>query len=1005
MVNKKIFLVLGLFLLVAMCFITQASAQAGDASLIAHWKFDDASGTTATDSENDNDGALTNGPIWTTGIIGGALQFDGTDDYVAVPRALGFKSAQGTIAFWMKANSATAPTGDNEDLINIFQTGYQDYLNIRRDKYNGIFLGVDDDNNNANDAEDTKINFRSGQGKLADTNWHHIAITQAGSGPKVYIDGVDSTPSSGTGINSNYWTNHLSFSASTAGVWIGQGHWGKFPGTIDDVKIYNYALSADEISAEFNSIVRTPTDLTATVRSSSQIDLSWTASSGATAHRIYRSTPTAGAYAQIAAGTTITATTYSDTGLTAATNYYYKITAVNSAGAESAHSTAIRATTWASPCTDNDRDEYTLDEVNCRSSDRPDCNDNDASIYPGATEICDGKDNNCEGRADENFGSTTCGIGACQRTIQNCLGGQTQNCVPGQSTAETCGNGIDEDCDGIDQICSYIYPGPSGAYPPGCENGICIQTPAACLKSVSVYAPNASSPTDTSDSLQQDQSFIIATEVTTENVPCTDNTPRERWADAGVIYTDADGTTISETPCTWIANLPGRPIYLRTTELRHYFLCRTPKTNTDMTLKIMGSRKAGFTPRTGVTCTEQTNCYPNNQTQSITLVPSSVTGTNIAQGKSIISGLSSCLAPDNTAGYGSYSYLVDGNIATMLRSYSSNNCAYNGNLLPSAVVDLGAPYKISGLRVNTNLTNRPTVYNHNVPVNYTVYFSTDSTTWSSSVIISKTVAGITNPAVLHEEWLENQIPLADRPTARYVKLERQQMGSAFMVNEFEVYGALPAQDTTPPTVSFTDDVSLTAATSDIIEIGYSDDALLKKYSYVSTAAACVATMDTTAFLTYLDVFTLSDPTQNGKYICAYAEDASGNKAVAVSANPVNIISTAQPAFTVSSFACSKSGNFVNCDLTYNNQNTENVVVLFTAMGATGSALTYIDNAPAYTTATAQASSSGTLRGRFEAEPQGLDKVSFKAYRYSITDYSSTLSYSGGQAIANAQVAP
>jgi hypothetical protein len=71
------------------------------------------------------------------------------------------------------------------------------------------------------------------------------------------------------------------------------------------------------------------------------------------------------------------------------------------------------------------------------------------SCTPGTpgTEACNGLDDDCDGATDEELGSTTCGIGACQVTVDNCLNGAPQTCTPGAPGTETC-NGLDDDCDG-----------------------------------------------------------------------------------------------------------------------------------------------------------------------------------------------------------------------------------------------------------------------------------------------------------------------------------------------------------------------------------------------------------------------------------------------------------------------------------------------------------------------------------------------------------------------------
>ncbi len=86
-------------------------------------------------------------------------------------------------------------------------------------------------------------------------------------------------------------------------------------------------------------IAAAPTGLTATA-GNAQVSLTWTASTGAVSYHVKRSTASGGPYTQIA---NPTAVSYTDTGLTNGTKYYYVLTAVNSAG-ESANSAEVNAT-------------------------------------------------------------------------------------------------------------------------------------------------------------------------------------------------------------------------------------------------------------------------------------------------------------------------------------------------------------------------------------------------------------------------------------------------------------------------------------------------------------------------------------------------------------------------------------------------------------------------------------------------------------------------------------
>jgi hypothetical protein len=178
-------------------------------------------------SGSGNNGTLVNGPVYSS-ANGGSIDFDGTDDYVSLPNSLGYTTSVSAFA-WIKTDGS--PSGG----YHIVFGGQELEISIPTSGQlrTGVFTTARYVNN-------------LGSG-LVDGNWHQIGFTFSGTTKTAYIDSVS------VGTQTTAGTLTSSFSSRTMGR-FGSSTSYEMNGFISDAKIYNRALTANEIQQNFNAL-------------------------------------------------------------------------------------------------------------------------------------------------------------------------------------------------------------------------------------------------------------------------------------------------------------------------------------------------------------------------------------------------------------------------------------------------------------------------------------------------------------------------------------------------------------------------------------------------------------------------------------------------------------------------------------------------------------------------------------------------------------------------------
>jgi GH43 family beta-xylosidase len=208
---------------------------------IVHYQFD---GNANDSSGNGLNAVLVNGPAFTTGQVGQAVNFDGSNDYVNLPIGGVINSLNDfTIATWVRLDTTAS-------WRRIFDFGSGTSVNMFLTPTSGstVRFAITTGGGGA----EQRIN---GTSALPTGTWTHVAVTRSGNTGRLYVNGTQ------VGQNTSMTLSPASL-GNTNQNWLGRSQYssdGYLDGQIDDFRIYNRALSGSEVQSLANNGGPTPT--------------------------------------------------------------------------------------------------------------------------------------------------------------------------------------------------------------------------------------------------------------------------------------------------------------------------------------------------------------------------------------------------------------------------------------------------------------------------------------------------------------------------------------------------------------------------------------------------------------------------------------------------------------------------------------------------------------------------------------------------------------------------
>jgi hypothetical protein len=234
---KKVLIIIVLMVLcLSMSTIFTLEAKAADSPPVGYWKFDEGTGTIASDSSGNGNIGTLHGPQWVNGRIS-FLKFDGVNDYVSVPHSstLDVSGNQISVEYWMKLST---------DWYADPSKGWQ-YDQILYDKGNAYTAAM------IRSTGHHRFNIpylppypETNKDSWTANTWYHIADVFDGNQIRIYVNGVLDKAETVVG----------SVSRSTINLAIGAHCYGDsnfFNGAIDEFTIYNYARTSAQILNDY----------------------------------------------------------------------------------------------------------------------------------------------------------------------------------------------------------------------------------------------------------------------------------------------------------------------------------------------------------------------------------------------------------------------------------------------------------------------------------------------------------------------------------------------------------------------------------------------------------------------------------------------------------------------------------------------------------------------------------------------------------------------------------